>query len=298
MNSGTEAGRPKDDGHPSLGRSPILVGVDWSEGARHALEWTALIARSSGSPVTLLHSIPFCNGLQTVSASDLERHRTVVTGSVDRWAERLDGLRHDTRVLDGDPAVSILTVAGEISPGLIIVGSHGAGRFSSRLLGSVATKVLHTTKGPVAIVPRSARVDSIQGNLVVGVDGSPSSLRATDWAAHTGAILGVGVYLVCTYPADSHAERPNLSDADGETAVEDSLEVLRKLTSEMAEETGTLVSSDVLIGEPGRRLIEAARGDLALVLGSTGQSSPPDSALGSTSRYAATHASVPVVIVT
>jgi nucleotide-binding universal stress UspA family protein len=295
MDSGTEAGSRKDA--LRLGESPILVGVDWSEGARHALEWTSLIARSSGSSLTLLHSIAPWDRLQAEPEPDLERYRTVATGAVDRWAERLDGLRHDTRVLDGDPAASILTVAGEISPGLIVVGSHGSGRFSSRLLGSVATKVLHSAKGPVAIVPRSARVGSIQGNLVVGVDGSPSSLRATDWAAHTAEVLSVGAYLVSAYPSGFYAERPNLPDPDGVSPVEDSLEVIRALAAEMAEATGIPTESDVLIGQPSRRLVDVARDDLALVLGSTGQTSPPDSALGSTSRYAATHASVPVIII-
>ncbi len=52
----------------------------------------------------------------------------------------------------GDPAEHIVAHARTHKPDLIVLGSHGRGHLASVLMGSVATKVLATTKVPVLLV--------------------------------------------------------------------------------------------------------------------------------------------------
>lgn len=52
----------------------------------------------------------------------------------------------------GDPAERIAERARTGKPDLIVLGSHGRGHLASLVMGSVATKVLATTKVPVLLV--------------------------------------------------------------------------------------------------------------------------------------------------
>lgn len=52
----------------------------------------------------------------------------------------------------GDAAERIAEQARRDKPDLIVMGSHGRGQLASLVMGSVATKVLATTKAPVLLV--------------------------------------------------------------------------------------------------------------------------------------------------
>ena len=59
----------------------------------------------------------------------------------------------DIIVKPGNPAAVILDEATAISADLIVIGSHGTDALDSRLLGSVAAKVLQLSKIPVFLIP-------------------------------------------------------------------------------------------------------------------------------------------------
>jgi hypothetical protein len=53
---------------------------------------------------------------------------------------------------EGDPAREIVVVAKRWRADLIVVGTHGAGRLESFLLGSTAQSVIHQALRPVLVV--------------------------------------------------------------------------------------------------------------------------------------------------
>ena len=59
---------------------------------------------------------------------------------------------HEISMLVGDVAQTICAVAAQGKADLICMGSRGLGATANLLLGSVATKVLHSAKVPVLLV--------------------------------------------------------------------------------------------------------------------------------------------------
>lgn len=97
----------------------------------------------------------------------------------------------------GEPACVIAAYATLAQPYMIMMGTHGYGRFRSLLLGSVAAKVLHDTPYPVwtaahtenPALPGHACCRKILCAVTLD-DSSPTLLRrAVDFAALTGAQL-------------------------------------------------------------------------------------------------------------
>jgi nucleotide-binding universal stress UspA family protein len=137
--------------------------------------------------------------------------------------------------------------------------------------------------------------------IVAGTDGSEESLRAVDWAAREAALRGAPLRIVA-----APALLPRMASRVGTVEYDTVTDVLlkerdRALTTaaERATRTapGLLIDSDPLNGEPAQAIAESGSGAQMLVLGSRGIGAFTALLLGSVSRYAASHASCPVVVV-
>jgi nucleotide-binding universal stress UspA family protein len=138
--------------------------------------------------------------------------------------------------------------------------------------------------------------------IVAGTDGSEESLRAVGWAAREAALRGAPLRIVGT--AELLPRMSPRAGASGSTydTVTDVLDKDRDralaTAAELAAKTaaGVLIDTDELTGPTAQAVTAAGSGALMLVLGSRGIGAFTALLLGSVSRYAASHASSPVVV--
>jgi nucleotide-binding universal stress UspA family protein len=139
--------------------------------------------------------------------------------------------------------------------------------------------------------------------IVAGTDGSEESLRAVGWAAREAALRGAPLRIVGT--AELLPRMSPRAGASGSTydTVTDVLDKDRDralaTAAELAAKTAAnvLIDTDELTGPTAQAVTAAGSGALMLVLGSRGIGAFTALVLGSVSRYAASHASSPVVVV-
>ncbi|MCZ7677718.1 MAG: universal stress protein [Sandaracinaceae bacterium] len=148
----------------------LLVATDFSSCARHAMRMAAQLAPSLDGELLLVHVTDLPPGLLETSEirpmpdqPPIEAGRFVreaSSGELERYADELRalGATVSTRVEIGDPVESILRVAAEVDPAMIVVGTHGRTGLAHLLIGSVAEKVMRRSKRPVLTVPRAASV--------------------------------------------------------------------------------------------------------------------------------------------
>jgi nucleotide-binding universal stress UspA family protein len=132
--------------------------------------------------------------------------------------------------------------------------------------------------------------------IVVGVDGSPSSMAALEWAANhaglTGAILEV--LMTWEWPASYGWSLPIPSGYDPQ---HDSAKALDKILKPVREgHPGVTIQSKVLEGHPAPLLVKASDGADLLVVGSRGHGEFAGMLLGSVSEHCVTNASCPVLV--
>jgi nucleotide-binding universal stress UspA family protein len=134
----------------------ILLPVDGSDASARAAEVAGGLALAFGGEVLLQHSHkhiadyigePFYQHL-------LDRLLRETRDLLAPYRDRLDaaGVRYDERVMDGEPAGDICTVAQVEGCDLIVMGSRGASGVVGLLLGSVSHKVLGCAPCPVLTV--------------------------------------------------------------------------------------------------------------------------------------------------
>lgn len=132
--------------------------------------------------------------------------------------------------------------------------------------------------------------------IVVGIDGSPASGAALEWAANQAEITGARLEAVIAWewPSGYGWPLPLPEDfdpaADAGRALDEALGPVRK--------AHPLVALDprVVSGHPATALVEASRGADLLVVGSRGHGAFSGMLIGSVSEHCATHAHCPVVV--
>jgi nucleotide-binding universal stress UspA family protein len=134
-----------------------------------------------------------------------------------------------------------------------------------------------------------------QERIVVGVDGSPASLGALEWAVRQATLTGAVVEAVTAwqfpvayggYPVDAGTDWQATAREIQEAAVKEAL----------GHEATALVRS-VAQGHPVRVLLDAAADADLLVVGSRGHGGFTGMLLGSVSEHVVAHAPCAVVVV-
>lgn len=136
--------------------------------------------------------------------------------------------------------------------------------------------------------------------VVAGADGSPESLQAVEWAAREAALRGTSLRIVAiaSMPPQMSPDPETQDTVAGhiEQATSDALTAAASQAAEAAP--GVATETDLVNhASPATALVEAGQDALMLVLGSRGAGGFTALILGSVSRYAATNAACPVVVV-
>jgi nucleotide-binding universal stress UspA family protein len=132
--------------------------------------------------------------------------------------------------------------------------------------------------------------------IVVGVDGSPSSMNALRWAIRQAKLTGAEVEAVTawSYPA-GYGWAPV-----GDGAVDLEGEAGKILFDALAEVSGiapdVVVEPSVVFGHAADVLVRAAEGADLLVVGSRGHGGFAGMLLGSASQHCVQHAHCPVLV--
>jgi nucleotide-binding universal stress UspA family protein len=171
--------------------------------------------------------------------------------------EELAGLSVERIVEAGDPALRIVDVARARSVDLIMMPTHGVGRFRRMLLGSVTAKVLHDATCPVWTAAHAEEHVShpLPRTILCSVDGSPRSSRVLQWAAvlstRFGATLQV-LHVVAPITDWPALERERLLQDHVREERRAAIEALQKAA-------GVVAPLRIAVGEIVATVTEAAR---------------------------------------
>jgi nucleotide-binding universal stress UspA family protein len=147
----------------------------------------------------------------------------------------------------------------------------------------------------------SAQEDAKESRIVVGVDGSDSSLSALRWAIRQAGLTGAVVDAISAwhYPAAA-ASYGYVPMGTGEEY--DFKEITEKVLADAISSTlnpgsDVRVHSRVIEGDAAQALIDASDGAELLVVGSRGHGGFTEALLGSVSQHCVHYARCPVVVI-
>ena len=136
--------------------------------------------------------------------------------------------------------------------------------------------------------------------ILVGVDGSHASYKATWWAANYAKHAGFTLQIVCAYSLPSYAavsfDATYTAMGDDNAAHSDAQEILSKAKA-IADEQGVEASTLIVTGDPASVFVELSRNYNLIVIGNRGKGGLAERFLGTTSSSLPAYAYCPIVVV-
>ena len=155
----------------------ILYVTDLSDTARHAVRYACSIGHRYGAEVTVLHVIPdLVDELSKGAGINLAEHmdrrtwesfnksgmliaREAITRRIRETSIKVKQEIPECPVNEknilvkiGNPVKQIVATAEEGAYDLVIMGTHGHGKFGEAIIGSVASEVIRTSVVPVLVI--------------------------------------------------------------------------------------------------------------------------------------------------
>ncbi|MEH0147808.1 universal stress protein [Corynebacterium sp. Q4381] len=287
----------------------VVVAVDGSPASDNAVRWAANTAAKRDVALRLASSYTmpqflYAEGMVPPQElyDDLQRETMQKVDDARGVAlEVAPELRIGHAVAEGSPIDMLLEMSRDA--GMIVTGSRGLGGLSGVVLGSVSAAVVSHAHCPVVVVREDNAVtdETKYGPIVVGVDGSEVSKRATEVAFQEAEARGAELLAVHTW-IDSQVTMSGpaftITDDRWEEARAEKSAMLDEYLGEFAKSHPNVEMRKMITRDrPVRALTEAAQGAQLLVTGSHGRGGFKGMLLGSTSRALLQSAPCPMMVV-
>ncbi len=287
----------------------IVVGIDASADAELALRWAFAHAGLTGTRIRAV--LAWGPGGRPRVVDDISP-----SIGVDDLEHAALQVLHDAvrRTHPGDLAVDVVerTVYDAPSDALVeesrdalmlVVGARGLARMRRMFVGSVTARCAQEAPVPVVVVRGPAPPEPDGRPILVGVDGSESSLAALRWAALQAGLRRVPLRVARCWLPEPPFDPVCLPAFDPPAFDEAVLEKAARLTLDTAVEQGLASRTDVAVeavlvaDSAAHGLIVAARSAQLLVVGARGRGGFGGLLLGSVSHQVVTHAPCPVAVI-
>ncbi|MEU8901392.1 universal stress protein [Nocardia sp. NPDC048505] len=282
----------------------VVVGVDGSPAGNLAARWAAEVAARRNRELLLVRGL----NLDALYGPPKTRPRWLREAVYDMAEQAMAEATAHARKVDPE-----LRIRHEIEPGdpveLLIEHSRSAylvvlGGPEDRLglgrLGSVLLSVASRAQGPVAVVRGGRNGPTVDGPVVVGVDGSPVSEAATavafDVAASRNAAL-VAVHCWSDPFAGKFARLLQSADEAIDSGAQARALLSERLAGWREEYPRVTVEPELSENAPQDELLSRSESAQLIVVGSRGRGGFARLLLGSTSSSLLDRAQCPIVVV-
>ncbi|QMV84118.1 universal stress protein [Corynebacterium hindlerae] len=287
----------------------VVVAVDGSDASKVAVRWAANTAMKRDIPLQLASSYAmpqflYAEGMVPPQEiyDDLQAETMVKIDEARAIASEVaPDIKIGHTVAEGSPIDMLLEMSKNCT--MIVMGSRGLGGLSGMVMGSVSAAVVSHAECPVVVVREDNPVDDTTkyGPIVVGIDGSAVSEKATEYAFAEAAARGAELHAVHTWmDMQVQASLAGLAAAQQQwQVVEEEQHALlsERLAGFQSEYPNVVVKKIVTRDRPVRALCDAAEGAQLLVVGSHGRGGFKGMLLGSTSRALLQSAPCPMMVV-
>ncbi len=292
---------------------PILVAVGFDGSAREALQQGALRAKTTNTPMTVLHvvhrPIPIVAEMGNLPGYDRgdepELMRRVSERVTKLVEEQALGLKKGQLRIEVDvaetPHAAIVSKADQVGARLLVVGHRGHSGFARLVLGSVARRVARTAPCPVLL----ARSHAPSRRMLVTTDFSEVAQRALEFAVSEARALDYEIVLhhhielASPLWSSLSAFGPIPPQMDEETLrqVEAATQQLLRDQLTRAGVTGRVLVSAGSATDEAIVHVASDHGAELIVMGSHGRTGVQRIALGSTTESVLMHAHCSVIAV-
>jgi nucleotide-binding universal stress UspA family protein len=286
----------------------ILVPLDGSLFAEHALPLAASIARRGSAMLHLVHvhGSAGAHDIDLLPHPDDAEQRAGELAYLDELALRVSGdgsIPITTALLDAPVVHALHSYAATHAADLMVMTTHGRGALSRLWVGSVADRLMRQSAAPVLLVhprdtPAEAVVEPAFKHILIPLDGSALAEQILPHALAVGGLMQADYTLLQV--AELALASTELYGSEFDSSVQERVcgrahRYLDNLAAPLCSE-GFNIRTEVAIGWPAQHILEYARdhGVDAIALATHGHGGLARLLLGSVSDKVMRGATAPV----
>lgn len=278
----------------------ILVATDFSTRSDRALRRAALLARTQGAQLLLLHVVDNDQAPELVRSA--QRESASLLAQLAATLRQVDGVACEVDVRIGEPFEEIAAAADKLDADCIVMGPHRRQALQDIFVGTTVERTMRASHRPLLMangVPAGP-----YGGVLLTTDFSAHSRHAITEAERCGLLTGVRTAIVHAYmdPAGGMLGRSNLSRPQLEAHMAElAASANAGLRDFLAESglSGTQAYCDFAAVSPAAAILERARqkaSDL-VVVGTRGAGALQRVLLGSVAEDILRNATIDVFVV-
>ncbi|GAB3947770.1 universal stress protein [Corynebacterium tapiri] len=287
----------------------VVVAVDGSPASENAVKWAANTANKRGIPLRLATSYTMPQYLYAEGMVPADELFAELQNEAMVKIEKAREIAHEVApdilightIAEGSPIDMLLEMSREVT--MLVLGSRGLGGLTGMVMGSVSAAVVSHAECPVVVVREDNAVteQTKYGPVVVGVDGSDVSQKATEYAFAEAEARGAELVAIHTWmDVQAQSSLTGLSSSQGrwDEIEKEQIDVLTERVKPLQEKHPNVQVKKVIARDrPVHALADEAKGAQLLVVGSHGRGGFKGMLLGSTSRALLQSAPCPMMVV-
>jgi len=141
---------------PELNLKTVIYATDFSPCSKNAGLYAARMAAYFSARLPVTHAFTLEQAALEVEVGDRRssQQRRNLTHLLEREADslRASSIEITPTLLEGNPEDVIPDLADRLGPSMLVLGTHGGGRFERGIIGSTAEKILRSTRWPALTV--------------------------------------------------------------------------------------------------------------------------------------------------
>jgi len=208
---------PVIDDRPELNLKTVIYATDFSLSSKNAGLYAARMAAYFSAKLLVTHAFTLEQAALEVEIGDKRssRQRQDLTRFLSREADSLgaNSIEIVPTLLEGAPEDVIPDLANKQEPSVIVLGTHGGGRLKRGFIGSVAEKILRSTRWPALTVgpqipPLTSHAFPFE-RILFATDFTVASANAATYAVTFAEVFGakIDVLNVIQEAAIEHLDR-------------------------------------------------------------------------------------------
>ncbi len=213
---------PIEGDRPEINIETVVFATDFSTCSENAGNYARLLADHFSARLLVTHAFLLTQAAMEVEMGrhKLSRQREDLEAQLIRRAQVLSSADHTAEpvLLEGNPHQVIPALAEKHAPALIVLGTHGAGVVEHELIGSVAEKILRSTRWPCLTVgpqtPTTSTTTLPFRRILYATDLTPAAARAAVYALTFAEAAACDLDVLNVIPENSPEEPFRAADLE------------------------------------------------------------------------------------
>ena len=194
----------------------ILVAIDFSKNAEHALEYALVFARKLDASVKLLwvdNTISDESVIDTIEGDLRREKKTYMEELIKTYQPRLKSGTIEAIFRKGRVYQEVAKAAGQVGAEIIFAGTHGVSGFEQYWIGSNAYRIVTQAPCPVVTIRSDYQFGGEIRNILLPLDSSAETKQKLPLACQVADMFGATVHLLTIFNTPLNVIRKRIEKA-------------------------------------------------------------------------------------